>query len=130
MSDTSMSQEKYLLDKAFEVIQESVKANQASASANLKNADATQRLQELVNDQVLLGNNLTDAVHGLNDTMKDVVKGLQAVAESQKLTAEVTQKEKEKYFKYLVYAVIFIIVILGGGAALKIFFGFDLAAIL
>lgn len=121
--------DRYLLDKTIEALNKSVEANQSSAAANTRNATATEKLQSLAGDQIVLSKSLTDAVHEMNDNISKIVTGLETIAASQKVTAETTQKEKEKYFKYLTYTVVLIIVILGGGAALKIFFGFDLSVL-
>lgn len=129
MENANAMPDKYLWEKTIDALQESVKANQSSANANTKNAEATDKIARLVEDQHQISQNLITAVGGLNETMREVVKGLEAVAAGQKIMAEGSVKDKEKYFKYLVYCVVFIIILLGGSAALKIFFGIDLTSI-
>ena len=128
--DNTYMPDKFLWEKTIEALNKSVEANQASAAANTKNAEATEKLQRLVEQQQQISENLVHAIEGLGINTKDIVKGLETVAANQKITNDVTQKEKEKYFKYLLYAVVLIIIILGGGVALKAFFGFDLTSLI
>lgn len=122
--------DQYILDKTIEALKESVRANQSSATANTRNAEATEKVARLVEADQIVTQNLVKANEALNETMKEVVKGLESVAAGQKILAEGAIRDKDRYFKYLVYAVIFIIIILGGSAALKVFFGVDFASLL
>ncbi len=62
----------YPLDKTIDALQKSVEANQSSAAANTKNAEATQSLQALAGDQIILSKSLTlcNCFESCNDSIQ------------------------------------------------------------